>query len=194
MESVIITSEYSVEVSKMPDLLCAGCKKPMEIEVPHPGYSPDKCNPHRLIGSAICRYCNTGTGFELEDDTIVYVSGKSGYGSLNNVVSDIAKTLYAEAELCFQSGAADASAAMCRASIETALAEAGFKDNTLFQQIDSAKTKGSLDDIEVSLAHGSRLITRDAIHRGDLVSLSDIPSMLSATVRILNKLSQKVSP
>jgi hypothetical protein len=194
MKSDIITSGYNVEVSKMPDLLCAGCKKPMEIEVPHRGYAPNQCNPHRLIGSAICRYCNAGTGFELEDDTIVYVSGKSSYGSLNTALPDIVKTLYAEAELSFQSGAADASAAMCRASIETALAQAGFKDDNLFEQIDSAKTAGDLDDIEVSLAHGSRLITRDAIHRGALIALSDIPSMLSATVRILNKLSTKISP
>jgi hypothetical protein len=142
-----------------------------------------------LIGSAICRDCHAATGFELEDDAIVYVSTRSGYGTLNTALPDIVKTLYGEAELCFQMGAADASAAMCRASIETALAHAGFNDSTLFQQIDSAKTAGALDDVEVSLAHGSRLITRNAIHRGDLVRLSDIPSMLSATVRILNKLA-----
>lgn len=55
--------------------------------------------------------------------------------------------------------------------------------------ITNAKTNGVLDDIEVSLAHGSRLITRDAIHRSELVQLSDVPSMLSATVRILSKLA-----
>lgn len=176
----------------MPNLLCTGCKKPMEITTIRSGQRPTTSNPRRLIGNAICRDCGTATGFELEDDAIVYVSGKSGYGSLNTGLSDIVKTLYAEAELCFQSGAADASAAMCRASIETALTQVGFKDNTLFQQIDNAKTAGALDDIEVSLAHGSRLITRDAIHRGNLIVSSDIPSMLSATVRILNKLATKI--
>lgn len=173
----------------MANLLCTGCKKPMEIKTTLAGHRPDSSNPHRLIGSAICRDCNTATGFELEDDVIVYVSGKSDYGSLNTGLSDIVKTLYAEAELCFRSGAADASAAMCRASIEVALEQVGFKDNNLFKQIDNAKTAGVLGDVEVSLAHGSRLITRDAIHRGNLIALSDIPSMLSATVRILNKLA-----
>lgn len=189
MKSVIISSSYSVEVSKMPDLLCTGCKKPMQIEIPHPGREPTTCDPIRLIGSAICRHCGTGTGFEIEANTITYVSGKSSYGSLNTLLSEIVKTLYTEAELCFQSGAPNASTAMCRASLEAALTQAKFKNANLYDQITSAKTAGALDDVEVGLAHASRLITRDAIHRGGLISLSDVPSILSATVRILNKLA-----
>ena len=173
----------------MPQLLCTGCKKPMEIEIPHPGRDPKTCDPIRLIGSAICRHCGTGTGFEIEADTIVYVSGKSSYGTLNTLLSDIVKTLYAEAELCSQSGSPNASTAMCRASLEAALTQANFRGANLYDQINSAKTAGALDDVEVGLAHGSRLITRDAIHRGELISLSDVPSILSATVRILNKLA-----
>lgn len=179
-------TSYSVEVSKMPRLLCTGCKKPMEFEI-IPTNDPDKSNPRVLIGSAICRHCGTGTGFELENNTIVFVSGKSSYGSLNPNLSDITKTLYAEAELCFQSGAADASAAMCRASIESALTAAGIKGRDLFEMISNAKGN-LLDEIEVGMANASRLITRDAIHRSELVKLADIPSMLSATVRIINKL------
>jgi len=174
----------------MPDLLCTGCKKPMEIEVPHPGHHPTDCNPIRLIGSAICRHCGAGTGFEIENDTITYVSGKSSYGSLDTTLSETVKTLYTEAELCFQSGAPNASTAMCRASLEAALTQANFKGANLFDQIASAKTASALDDVEVGLAHGSRLITREAIHRGELISLSDVPSLLSATVRILNKLAR----
>ena len=176
----------------MADLLCTGCRKPMEIKTCRSGQRIDTSNPLRVIGSAMCRNCSTATGFEIEDDVVVYVSGKSGYGSLDTRLSDIIKTLYAEAELCSQMGVADASAAMCRASIETALEKVGFKDSNLFKQIENAKTAGALDDVEVSLAHGSRLMTRDAIHRGNLIALSDIPSMLSATVRILNKLATKM--
>lgn len=176
----------------MANLLCAGCRKPMEIKTSHSGQRIEFSNPRSVIGSAICRDCNAATGFEIQDDVIIYVSGKSSYGSLDTRLSDIIKTLYAEAELCFQMGVADASAAMCRASIETALEKVGFKDYNLFTQIENAKTAGVLDDIEVSLAHGSRVITRDAIHRGNLIALSDIPSMLSATVRILNKLATKI--
>ncbi len=97
--------------------------------------------------------------------------------------------LYAEAELCFQNGSPNASAAMCRASIELALTRAKFEGKDLFGLIEDAGKKNKLDAIEVGLAHSSRLITRGAIHRGEFVSLVDMPSMLSASVRILNKLS-----
>ncbi|MFC1979672.1 DUF4145 domain-containing protein [Chloroflexota bacterium] len=173
----------------MPSLLCTGCKRSMEIEMPHSGREPTTCDPIRLIGSAICRHCGTGTGFEIEANTIIYVSGKSSYGSMNTLLPEIVKTLYAEAELCSQSGAPNASMAMCRASLEAALTQANFKGANLYDQIASAKTAGALDDVEVGLAHASRLITRDAIHRGELISLSNVPSILSATVRILNKLA-----
>lgn len=125
LKNDILTASYKVEVSKMPRLLCTGCSKPMEIEI-LPTHDPDKSNPRALIGSAICRHCNTGTGFKLENNTIVYVSGKSSYGNLSAKLPDATKVLYAEAELCFQSGAADASAAMCRASTEIALTKAGI--------------------------------------------------------------------
>jgi hypothetical protein len=173
-------SQYSVEVSKMPNILCTSCKASMMVSM--------GANALKVIGSCVCVKCNTGTGFELERDTVVYVSGKSSYGSLGNKLPDIAKTLYAEAEACFQAGAPNASTAMCRASIEAALIESGHKGSSLYDQIMAAKTTNALDDVEVGLAHASRLITREAIHRGELVQLSDVPSMLSATVRILNKL------
>ncbi len=170
----------------MPGLLCTSCscKAKMEIEIPQHGQTYD---PIRVIGSAICRQCGTGTGFEIESNIITYVSGAKSYGALNTTLSEIVKTLYAEAELCFQSGSPNASAAMCRAGIEAALTEKGVSGRDLFQQINNAKD--ILDEIEVGLAHASRLITRDAIHRGELISLADVPSMLSATVRILNKLA-----
>ncbi|MFC1969864.1 DUF4145 domain-containing protein [Chloroflexota bacterium] len=101
--------------------------------------------------------------------------------------------LCAEAELCFQNGSPNASAAMCRASTELALNKAKCEGKDLFGLIENAGKEGKLDQIEVGLAHSSRLITRNAIHRGEFVSLADIPSMLSATIRILNKLSPIIS-
>lgn len=191
MKNDIITSSYSVEVSEMPYLQCPGCDKTLEINIGDQltWNKPNKdSNPNKLIGSAICRYCGAGIGFEITDNIIVYVSGKSSYGTLNaNLANDI-KMLYAEAELCFQNGTPNASATMCRAATELALVGAGLGGNSLFELITDAKNQSKLDDIEVGLAHSSRLITRDAIHRGEFVSLADIPSMLSATVRILNKL------
>ncbi len=177
---------YSTEVNNLAELRCAGCKKYMRIDIPHHGIEAEKANPHKVTGIAICQ-CGVGTGFEIESDTTVYVSGKNSYGFVSGTFSETVKTLYAEAELSFQSGAPDASVAMCRASVETALADKGFSGRDLYERIMNAKVV--LGDVEVGLAHASRLITREAIHRGELVPLSDIPSMLSATVRVLNKLA-----
>jgi hypothetical protein len=149
-------------------------------------------NPMKLIGSATCRKCGAGIGFEIVDNVVTYVSGKAGYGKLDARLSGDVKMLYAEAELCFQNGIPNAAAAMCRASTELALNKAGYKGRDLFELIEDAGKK-KLDTIEVGLAHSSRLMTRGAIHRGEFISLTDVPSMLSATVRILNKLSSNTS-
>ena len=180
----------------MPYLQCPGCNNPLEINIGEQGSwnKPNKVShPNKLIGSAICRQCKTGIGFEITDNVIVYVSGKSSYGKLDEVLTKDIKMLYAEAELCFLNGIPNASATMCRAAIELALVVAGVVGNNLFELITDAKNKSKLDDIEVGLAHSSRLITRGAIHRGEFVSLADIPSILSATVRILNKMAESIN-
>ena len=77
---------------------------------------------------------------------------------------------------------------MCRAGIETALEQAGFSGSNLYDKIGAARTANALGDEEAGMAHASRLVTREAIHRAELVDLSEVPSMLAATLRILNKL------
>ena len=190
MESAIISPTYSVEVSKMPYFPCSGCGKSLEINTGAPGMW-NKPNTggftHTLIGSAICRDCKSGTGFEIIDNVISYVSGKKSYGSINSALSQTVKTLYSEAEMCFMSGSPDAAVAMCRSSVEIALTEKGKTGRDLYNKIENAKD--ILDEVEIGLAHASRLVTRDAIHRAELVPLADIPSMLSAAVRILNKIA-----
>ncbi|MBI2852196.1 MAG: hypothetical protein HYX84_03720 [Chloroflexi bacterium] len=185
MESDIISPRYSVEVNTMAYLLCSSCKARMQIEIPAVGNGV--YDPIRVIGSAICRQCKAGTGFEIENNVITYVSGAKSYGILNGALSETVKTLYAEAELSFQSGASNASTSMCRASIESALTEKEIQGNNLFEQINNAKK--ILSDVEIGLAHACRLITTGAIHRGELIALADVPAILSATVRILNKLA-----
>lgn len=176
----------------MARLLCSSCKALMEINVPQwPGGHATAYDPIKVIGSAICRQCHAGTGFEIEANVLTYVSGKNSYGSLNKNLSELVKSFYTEAELCFQSGAPNASTAMCRASIELALTEKGIQGNNLFELINNAKNV--LSDVEIGLAHASRLITRDVIHRGELISLADVPSILSATIRILNRLASPIT-
>jgi hypothetical protein len=176
----------------MPYLPCAGCGQTLQVNTGDQGhwnipYRDAYCQ--KLVGSVTCRSCGVGTGFEIVDNVIAYVSGKSSYGKLEVGLTNDIKMLYAEAELCFQNGSPNASAAMCRASIELALNTAKFEGKDLFGLIEDAGKKDKLDEIEIGLAHSSRLITRGAIHRAEFVQLADVPSMLSAAVRILNKLS-----
>lgn len=192
MKSGIINESYRVGVSKMPYLKCVGCDNILEVNTgnqskwnqPNPGGST-----HKVIGSVICRRCGAGTGFEITDNTIVYVSGVSSYGSINTALSQTVKTLYSEAEMCFRGGSPDATVAMCRASVEIALTERDKEGRDLYHKIENSKD--ILDEVEIGLAHASRLVTRDAIHKAELMSLSDIPSILSATIRILNKLASQ---
>ncbi len=180
----------------MPFLQCASCGQPMEINAGEQGLynrPNNACHPEKLIGSAICRKCKTGTGFEISNNVLGYVSGKSSYGSLHDNLSDKVKLLYGEAELCYQNGAPNASVAMCRAATELVLTETGFEGKNLFELITDAKKKSKLDEVEVGLAHSTRLITREAIHRSEFVSLADVPSILSATIKILNKLADPTS-
>jgi len=192
MKSSIIEASYKTEVSTMPYLQCVGCGNTLEINTGDVTMwnKPNKGGfTHKIIGSVICRGCHTGTGFEITDNTIVYVSGKSSYGSIDTTLPQKVKTLYSEAEMCFSSGSPDGAVAMCRASVEIALTERGIEGRDLYNKIENAK--GILDEVEIGLAHASRLVTRDAIHKAELMSLSDIPSILSATVRILNKLASR---
>ncbi len=171
----------------MAAIRCIGCGRGRLITVQSPLTSirgQVTCHDTRKDGSP----CEATTVFHLEEDMISYISGDTGYGTPNGNVPDKAKRLFAEAETSFGSGAPNAAAAMCRASIEFTLDGAGFKANNLYDRVIAAQRAKKLTDEEVMLAHGSRIITRNAIHLGDLVELSDIPSMLSAAVQIMNAL------
>jgi hypothetical protein len=174
----------------MPYLQCVSCGDTLEINTgERNGWNTPNTGGHtkKVIGSIICRSCGAGTGFEIVDNTIIYISGKSSYGSINKTLSQAVKTLYSEAEMCFMNGSPNAAVAMCRSSVEIALTEKGMEGRDLYTKIENSKD--ILDTVEIGLAHASRLVTRDAIHNAELMSLSDIPSILSATVRILNKLA-----
>lgn len=187
MKSDIMQPFYGMGVSKMPDLPCSHCGQRMVVNIGEAHAPPSQ--PARLSGTAICRKCDKATGFELQDNMINFIEGKRSYGSIDAKVSKIPQAFFAEAEMCSRSAAPNAVAAMCRASIETMLNEQGFKGNDLKQQINLAAAKKALDQDEIALAHGSRLLANSAIHGGELILVSHIPSMLAATVVVLNKLA-----
>ena len=189
-----IMSIYSVEVVEMPYFPCNGCGVTLEVNISdvQSWNKPNKAsNLDRLIGSASCRQCGSKTGFEISDNVIAYVATGGSYGNLPVGLSENVRKFYAEAEMCFRNGSPNASAAMCRASIEVALNDKEIQGRDLYNKIENAKD--ILGEVAVGLAHGSRLITRDAIHNEQLINLSDMPSILSATVMVLNKLSSDIN-
>jgi len=127
-------------------------------------------------------------GFKTERNYLAWVSGESSYGLLNQNIPDLAKRLYAEAESCLLAGAPDAAACMCRAAVEAALENKGYGKATLNDSIAAARAGGALTDVETGMAHANRLIAIQAIHRGELLDLSEIPAVLVTAVRVLNKL------
>ena len=70
--------------------------------------------------------------------------------------------------------------------MEIALEKAGYTQGSLYDKVEAAKGS-DLGDEEVGLAHASRLVTRESIHRGMAVQPSDAPSLLAAAVRVLNR-------
>ena len=177
MKGDIIDKLYSVEVSNMSYLPCSGCGEPVEINAGGQASwnRPDaKSNPSKISGSAICRHCEAGTGFEIIDNVTSFVAGKHSYGSIDPKVPEVAQAFFVEAEMCSRSAAPNAVAAMCRASIETILNERGFKGDDLKRQINLAAAKKALDQDEIALAHGSRLLANSAIHGGELLLVSHI--------------------
>ncbi len=191
MKSDIMQTFYGIGVSKMPDLPCSHCGQRMVVNTGEAHAPPSQ--PARLSGTAICRKCEKPTAFALKDNMINFIEDNQHYGSIDAKVPEISRAFYAEAEMCARSAAPNAVAAMCRASIETILNEKGFRGNNLKQQINLAAEKKTLDEEEKTLAHGSRLLAKSAIHGGELILVSHIPSMLAATVIVLNKLANAPS-
>jgi len=175
----------------VPQLICtanrprgSSCSYTFNVEC-HPISSTETPS---LRGTAICPRCHTSIGFELTNNIITWVSGSLSYGVLNAAVPPEAKAFYGEAELCLLAAAPNAVACLCRASVEIALEKAGYKRGSLYDKVEEAKKVSRLGDEEVGLAHASRLVTRESIHRGTAVQPSDSPSLLAAAVRVLNRL------
>ena len=58
---------------------------------------------------------------------------------------------------------------MCRSAFEQTLTEEGYEIGSLESKIEAAKKDGVLDDEQVAVAHGSRLMGNRALHRaGDI--------------------------
>lgn len=174
-----LTPSYGVEVSDMPVFRCAVCGQIHTVQLTG--------GTTRVSGISTCG-CSAKTGFTIDREVTLFVTGQSSFGLLSNSVPQEAKEYFSEAEGAFMSALPNSAGTMCRASVEVALTKAGFPAKNLYDQIEDATRAGKLGQEDAMLAHGSRLATREAIHRGNPLTIADLPPMLSATVRILNKL------
>jgi hypothetical protein len=101
---------------------------------------------------------------------------------------DGAKEMYEQARLCIFGTAYRAAAVMGRASLEQALIARNFTSGLLEEKIDSAKANGTIGNREFSMAHGSRLIGNDAIHKDKVVTPAYLQNALSSAATIVNHL------
>lgn len=79
---------------------------------------------------------------------------------------------------------------MARSSIERGLSAKGYDKGTLEQRIEAAHKadKKIIGDVDLALAHGTRLIGNDAIHEAQTIAPVEVEGALGATVQILNKM------
>ena len=170
-----------MEVALMAELLCRSCRGVLHVSYGNEGRG--------LRGSVLC-VCGAETGVVVEHSIVSWVAGPSSYGSLNPSVTDSAKKFYSEAETCSLAAAPNAVACMCRAAIEIALDGKGISSGNLNERINKAHTASPvlLGTVEVGLAHASRLVTNGSIHGDDPIKPEEVPSLLSAAIRVLNAL------
>ena len=171
----------------MADIICAHCGSSRELSyrtrVLIPGEGSDS-----IHGVLTCRTCGQKTIFGMSDDAVSFYPGKTAYGALSENTPPDVRDIFADAEVCFYGTSLRGAVAMSRACVEAGLSHKGISEGSLEQRIDEAKTNNILTDTEYMLAHGSRLAGNAALHKATNIAPSDVPSVLSAVVGIINHL------
>ena len=112
-------------------------------------------------------------------------------GDLKEDVAPNTKEMINEAVLCFFGSSYRGVVAFCRSALEEALEAKNVKGDDLFKKIEAAKKGELLGDVEVSQAHGARLVGREALHRMGIVSQAQGMLALAATVDLLNHITKQ---
>jgi len=171
----------------MADLICDHCGDMRELAWrPQPVRSDGKTDIIR--GVLTCRNCDRKTIFGMTGNAISFYPSKNAYGQLSGGIPNSVRGTFLDAELCYYGMGFRGAVAMCRACVERALVERGITNRTLEAKIDEAKKQTILTDREYMLAHGSRLVGNEALHEAETIEPSDIPSVLSAAINIVNHL------
>ena len=137
-----------------------------------------------------CRECGGKTVFEMTDNVVTFRPGKLFTEDLDMNLSDDIQRLFNEAVLSFYGSAYGAVVAMCRSAVEEALKSKNVDGRSLFEQVNNAPPSFMGDD-EKAIAHGARLIGRNALHHTMVVSPAQASTMLTATIDLLNYIAKQ---
>lgn len=164
-------------------LVCGHCKKRRTIN-----QNADEDETLALV--VTCSGCGGRTYFEMVGDAVTFTLGGGDFlGTFGEAFVPIAiSDRFDEAKICFQVRAFRAAAAMARSCVEMALSEHGITKGNLESRIKRAKDAGMLTDEEVSLAHGSRLVGNNALHKQAVVTAPYAQSALQAAAGVVSKL------
>lgn len=163
---------------------CTGCGHTKSVD--NGNYKPEDI----FRGTIHCA-CGAVTFFELNENTMTFISGKYPFGSPHLGVPKDASDRLEEAKVCYFSGALRASAVMARSALEQGLSAKGFNKGVLEKRIEEAHDKKLIGDTEMALAHGTRLIGNNSIHEAQDIAPIEVEGVLGATIQILNKIFPK---
>jgi hypothetical protein len=179
-----LPSPEDKEVTEMPDIACDWCDHSRVVDLEWGMY---KVRPGDIIrGLLVCSNCGGRSPFEIRERTITFKPGRQLLTRLNDTVPADVGERYDEAALCLYAAAYRAAAVMSRAAVEQALVNNGITSGTLENKIDEALRQGIIGKEQHSIAHGSRLIGNDAVHKGASVSPGEVPAVLSAAANLIN--------
>jgi len=103
-----------------------------------------------------------------------------------NIPND-ARQKFTEARLCFFAPAPRAAAIMLRASLESALNERDITARNLDKQVEKALEKGVIGQREYAMAHGTRLVGGEAVHKSVEIKPAEVLGIFGAVIQILDK-------
>ena len=139
-----------------------------------------------LRGVVFCE-CGEQTIFEMERNFLSFLPGKMASISHNPNIPEDARQKFTEARLCFFAPAPRAAAIMLRASLESALTERGITARTLELQIDKSLENDVIGKREYTLAHGTRLVGKEAVHKSTETKPAEVLGIFGAVIQILDK-------
>lgn len=178
---------YRREKKPMAELACAHCGKIRELQrivrVSHVGEKDDL-----IRGVLTCRGCDKQTVFGMRNNAIDFYPGKDMFGEPHKNAPVEVKDAYTEAVLSFYGAAYRSAVSMARACLEQSLLGRRIKEDKLEKMIEEAFSAKLITQEHQMLAHGSRLVGNNALHKAKVIVPVEAQVALSAVVQIVNYL------